>query len=224
MSNTSQNDKEARENHGLVFPSSHAELLQTNGLDEDRIAASQILHERAVALAHSPHEGSSAGECLEVVEFTLSKEHYGIETVYLREVHPVREIAVLPGAPSFVSGLVSIRGQIIVVINLKEFFDLPDNKTNDRKQVLIVESEGRKVGFLADAVQHICRFPLDDLQSPLPTLTGVRSEFVRGITNDRIVILDANRVIFSEKILINDNDANLDASLAPNKIAPGLDY
>lgn len=215
MSNASQNDKESGQNLGLVIPSNQAELLNANDFDEERVAVSKALHERAIALARSPNDENKAGECLEVAEFILSKEHYGIETAYLREIHPVRQLAVLPGAPSFVSGLVSIRGQIIVVINLKVFFDLPDDKCNERKQVLIVESEGRKVGFLADAVQHIRRFPLDDLRPPLPTLTGVKSEFIRGITNDRIVLLDANRVINSEKILINDNDIPLNSSITP---------
>jgi hypothetical protein len=70
MSNASQNDKESGQNLGLVIPSNHTELLHPNDFDEDRVAASQILHERAIALARSTNDENKAGECLEVVEFT----------------------------------------------------------------------------------------------------------------------------------------------------------
>jgi purine-binding chemotaxis protein CheW len=192
---------------------SQLEGVQSGGSDSDNIAslASQILHERALVLAHPPREENADVESLEVVEFTLSKESYAFETAFLKEVHQVGEIAFLPGAPSFVSGLVNIRGQIVLVINLKVFFDLQDNKSDERKQVLVVESVGRQIGILVDAVRQIKRIPHNDLQGPLPTLSGVKSEFVRGITKDRTIILDANRLMLSENILINDNEGCLDS-------------
>ena len=175
--------------------------------------AKQVLHERAIALAHSPQEVNADAESLEVVEFMLSNECYAFVTGFLREIHPVKEISFLPGSPSFVSGLVNIRGQIIVVINLKMFFELQDVKCNGCKQVLVVESAGRQIGILADAVHHIKRISLVDLQGPLATLSGVKSEFVQGITNDRTVLLDANRLILSEKLVINDNKSSLNSSI-----------
>ena len=212
MSDDPINDGKFKETPARASAASHLEAIQQgiSNLDSDNTdnESRKILHERAIALARSSQQESAVVEYLEVVEFILSKERYAFETAYLKEIHPFKAIALLPGAPSFVNGLVNVRGQIVVVVNLKEFFDLKDVKQDDRNQILIVECKGRQVGFLADAVHHIRKVSLDDLQGPLPTLTGVKSEFVRGITNDRTIILDADRIILSDKILINDNDVS----------------
>ena len=97
-----------------------------------------ILKARAKALALEPEREKRKGEYLEVVEFLLAYETYAIETAYVREVYPLKELTVLPCTPPFVLGIINVRGQILSVIDIKKFFDrfsdllqLSGNKTKD---------------------------------------------------------------------------------------------
>ncbi|MBV8781854.1 MAG: chemotaxis protein CheW, partial [Phycisphaerae bacterium] len=134
----------------------------------------------------------------------LASERYAVESTSVREVFPIKDLTPLPCAPSFVLGIINVRGQILPVIDLRRFFDLPIKGLTELNKVIILQSSQIQLGLLADAVLGVRRVPLADIQSALPTLDGVRSEFLRGITRDRMVILDAPLLLADERIVINE--------------------
>lgn len=182
---------------------SQAALLRrlTPGQEEKR----KILRARARALAaHDTSEPVSALARLEVVEFVLGPEHYGIESCHIREIHPLHEFTPLPCTPAFVLGLVNVRGQIISIIDLKKLFDLPQPGLTDLNKVIIVQSHLMELGILADAILGMRSLALEELQPVLPTLTGIRAEYLKGITKDSLVVLDVETILSDEKILVNE--------------------
>lgn len=160
----------------------------------------KILHERAIVLAEEPKKEES---CLEVLEFLLAYEKYGIETTYVKEVYPLTDITPLPGTPSFVMGIIAVRGEILSVIDLKFFFDLPSKGLTDLNKVIILSDERMEFGILADAIVGIHKIALTKIQPALPTLTGIRAEYLRGVTVERLAILDAQKILSDEKIIVN---------------------
>ena len=86
----------------------------------------RILRERALALAAEPGETQTLADSIEVVEFLLAHERYAVESSYVREVYPLENLTPLPCTPGFVLGIVNLRGEILSVIDLKKFFDLPE--------------------------------------------------------------------------------------------------
>ncbi|MBL0713028.1 MAG: purine-binding chemotaxis protein CheW [Desulfosarcina sp.] len=160
----------------------------------------EILKERAKALAKARVEGDDAN--LEVVAFKLAHERYALELTHIREVHPLKELTPLPGAPDFVLGIVNIRGRILSVIDIKRFFDLPEKGLTDLNQVIILQSDEMEFGILADEILGTSSIPASNIQASLPTLTGIRAEYLKGVTGDRLVILDADRLLSDEKILV----------------------
>lgn len=172
----------------------------------------KILKARAKALAGEPEEKETAGESIEVVEFLLSYERYGIESSYVREVYPLKELTPLPCTPPFVLGIINVRGQILSVIDIKKFFDLPEKGLTDLNKVIILHSdrpalsraEGMEFGILADVMLGVRNVFLSELQPSLPTLTGIREEYLKGITGDRVVILDAGKLLSDKKITVQE--------------------
>jgi len=120
----------------------------------------------------------------------------------VREVVALRELTPLPGAPPFVAGLVNVRGRIVSVVDLKAFFELPSKGLPDLNRVLVVANDSLEFGLLVDAVAGVAQLPLDTLQPALPTLTGVRAEYLRGLTPDRRVVLDGARILGDPKIVV----------------------
>jgi purine-binding chemotaxis protein CheW len=164
----------------------------------------RILRARAKLLAREFGARERSRDGLEVVEFLLANERYGIESSCVREVYVMKELARVPCTPPFVLGITSVRGKVLSVIDIKKFFDLPETGLGDRDRIIIVETGAMKVGILADAVRGLRFVPLEDIQSSLPTLTGVRREYLKGITADRLAILDAEKLLNDEKIVIHE--------------------
>lgn len=158
----------------------------------------QILRARAKALA-GESRAPAATPALAVVEFELAHERYAIESRYVREVFPLKELTPLPGAPAFIRGVIHFRGRMYAVLDLRKAFDLPDRGLTDLNKVLIVHGAGVDVGILADAIAGMRLVPLEDIQPTLPTLTGIRREFLRGVTADGLVVLDADAVAAADR-------------------------
>lgn len=166
--------------------------------------AAQILRARARALARPPDHAPAAATWLDVLEFRLAQERYGLEIRYVREVHPLKDLTPLPCTPPFVLGIVNVRGRILPVLDLKKFFDLPEQGLTDLHRIILVEGNDLELGLLADATVGVRSIPADTLQPSLPTLTGIRSEYLKGVTAERLVVLDAARMLADPKIIVHE--------------------
>lgn len=164
----------------------------------------RILRARAEALAREPAPAQAAAGHIEVVEFVLAYERYGVETRYVREVYPLENLTPLPCTPAFILGIVNLRGENLSVVDLKKFFELPEKGLTDLHKVIVLEAENMRFGILADAVPGVRRVSLDDIQPSLPTLTGVREAYLKGVTTERMVILDADRLLADERIIVRE--------------------
>ena len=163
----------------------------------------QRLQERAQALARVPVEEAPQAS-LDIVAFLLAHEQYGIASAYVREVYPLRDYTPLPGTPPFVLGIINVRGQLLSVLDLKKFFDLPDRGMTDRHKVIILQSDHMEFGLLADAILGVRAMPYSALQPSPPTLSGVRAEYLLGITQERLAILDAARLLSDTRLIVRE--------------------
>jgi purine-binding chemotaxis protein CheW len=162
-----------------------------------------ILKSRAQALARVP-PGDNREAQIEIVEFTLAHEHYALETLHVREVHSLRELTPLPCTPPFVLGVINVRGHIVAVLDLKKFFDLPHSALSDGSKIILIGDEDAQFGLIANAVTGVRRLELSALQPPLPTLTGIRADYLRGITSERVAVLDAAAILSDSRIVVNE--------------------
>jgi purine-binding chemotaxis protein CheW len=163
-----------------------------------------ILKKRAKTLALEPAQAGIKQNIIEIVEFRLSQETYGIESEFVREVYPLKDITPLPCTPSFVLGIVNVRGQILSVIDLKKFFNLPVKGLGDLNKIIIIHNEMMEFGILADIILGTHRISQEAIQPPLPTVTGIGSDYVKGVTADGIIVLDSNRILSDEKIIVHE--------------------
>jgi purine-binding chemotaxis protein CheW len=161
------------------------------------------LKARAQALAREPGEARDA-EALEIVEFMLAHERYGVETPFVSEIHPLTNLTPLPCTPAFVPGIVNLRGEIVSVIDLKKFFDLPEKGLTDLNRVIVLQSDAMRFSVLADVVLGVRRVPVAEIQAALPTLTGIREQYLKGVTSERTIILDAAKLLADGKIVVQE--------------------
>ncbi len=165
----------------------------------------EILHTRAQDLARERRASArTAGQELFIVEFRLASETYGLEYSFIREVHPLHDLVPVPCTPPFVLGVINIRGQILSVIDLKKFFGLPAQAPGEQSKVFILHGDTVEFGVVADAILGTRTLAADALEAPPPTVTGLGAEYVRGVTTERLVVLDASRILNDPRIIVDD--------------------
>lgn len=161
----------------------------------------KVLRERARALAQRVEKESEEG-FLAVLEFRLAHESYAFELRHIRQVLPLRDLTPLPGVPPFILGVIHLRGEVLSVMDLKRFFELPLKGLTDLNRVIILESRTMAFGVLADVIVGVRRFLPGLIQPALPTVTGIRADYLKGVSGDGVIILDAERVLADEKNLV----------------------
>jgi purine-binding chemotaxis protein CheW len=168
----------------------------------DAEECARVLEARARLSAREPVQRKAAAERLDVIEFLLAQERYGIATCYVREVLPLLELTPLPGVPSFVLGIANVRGQIVSVMDIKRFFDLPEKGMSNQNQLIVVRSGAMELGILADEVLGVTSIAREELQPPLPTMTGIRAEYLRGLTAEGLAVLEIERILADRGIIV----------------------
>ena len=164
-----------------------------------------ILKNRAAALAKEPDKPDSSLQFLEIIEFRLAFETYGAESKYIREIYPLKDFTPIPGTPDFVLGLANVRGQILSVIDLKKFFNLPEKGLGELNKIIIVQNELMEFGILADVIIGTCRVGLEDIQKSPVTVSGIGAEYLKGITKERMAVLDMEKIFTDEKLMVKDS-------------------
>lgn len=165
-----------------------------------------ILKQRAEILSKSIEDKDQRIDPIDILPFKLEQESFAIEIKYVKEIYPLKDYTSLPCAPDFVYGLTNVRRKILPIIDLKVLFSLP-NDMNAEKKLLIMESEDVEFAILIDGFSPIRTLSKNELQPALPTLTGIRQDFLKGLIVDGTVILDGQKLFASSYLVI---DASID--------------
>lgn len=188
--------------------------------EEEQVLSSTELAEvwalRAYELAQEPPP-LTTGQTIDLLIFWLGKERYGIEVTNVREIHPLAQLTPVPRTPDFVAGVFSARGRILSVIDLCAFFNLPVIDFSDQTKIIVVANadpdagvnqfaDGQilEVGILADEVADVTTIFKEDIQPPLTTHTGVRAEYIQGITSDLLVVLNLKALLSDKRVIIQE--------------------
>jgi len=163
----------------------------------------QILKERAVRNALKiGSTTTSEQETLSFLEFTLLSQRFAIESSYATEVHFLKEITPIPGAPHFVSGVVFHRGKIVSVINLRSLFKMKERGLSDLNKFIIISYKEVYFGIIADSITGITKKSISSITPPPSTVDVKVSSYISGIFPDGVVLLDAKKLITSQEIII----------------------
>jgi purine-binding chemotaxis protein CheW len=166
----------------------------------------EILKYRAELLAGRKAAEIDESAFIKVLAFGLAGEIYGIELQHIRIVFPIKELTFIPGVPDFISGIINMRGEIISIVDFKKLFDLPGAGQSVRRQVIILSSSDMELGIEADRVLGVMQVREDEIQPSLPTLTGIRAQYLKGVTVDGMVILDGEKILTDKSMIIHMED------------------
>jgi purine-binding chemotaxis protein CheW len=169
-------------------------------------------------MADNVTEKALAGQYL---TFLLRGQIYAVSIGAIREINRVGEITPVPQAPSFVSGVINLRGKVIPVVDLRLKFGLPFTDFTRETCIVVIEVEHGQVGIIVDSVSGVVDF-LDNQIEPPPYLGDTKSgnQFIRGMgkiegANGKVcVILDIIKALGRDELSRLSSDLQTSAKTA----------
>jgi len=146
----------------------------------------------------------------EYLTFRLGEEEYGIDILKVQEIRGYEQPTRIANAPSFVKGVVNLRGVIVPIIDLRLKFGLGAAAYDEFTVVIILNLGTRVVGMVVDSVSDVMALSPDQIREAPQINSVVDSGFITGLgtLNDRMLIL-----IAIEKLMIASDMALVDEAL-----------
>lgn len=141
-------------------------------------------------------------ELLQLVSFKVGDAEFGVDILRVQEINKMMELTVVPNTPSFVEGVVNLRGRIIPVINLRSRLGLDDKEYDTETRIIVVDLHDKTIGFIVDEVKEVLRIPKSITEPPPEIVSGVDSEYITAIgkLEDRLLILlDLTKVLSNKE-------------------------
>ena len=143
-----------------------------------------------------------SNELLQLVTFQIGNEEFGVDILKVHEINRVIQVTKVPNAPGYVEGVINLRGKVIPIVNLRLKLGLQKKQEDKNTRIIVVELDGKTIGFLVDAVSEVLRIPRSITEPPPPMVAGIQSEYITAVgkLEDRLLILlDLDKVFSSEE-------------------------
>ncbi len=134
----------------------------------------------------------------EVMGFKLGEEEYAIDIMRIKEITPFFELTPIPRAPSYILGILSLRGNIIPVFDVKKKMGLPVTELTGKTRIIVLKNDDEQVGVLVDAITSAAQIPEKSIEPPPPIIKGVEAEYIIGIGQYRgrmMIIMNIDEII-----------------------------
>lgn len=159
-------------------------------------------------LEESSEDTSESADMSQYLTFYLQDEMFGLNIKPIKEISEYGKVTPVPMVPSYVRGVVNLRGNVVPVLDLPVRFGWEPSPLNKRSCIVIVElaSEDGSVvemGIVIDSVSEVLDIPESNIGSPPSFGAKVRTDFISGmgkVDEDFIVLLNANKVLSIEEL------------------------
>jgi purine-binding chemotaxis protein CheW len=139
--------------------------------------------------------------------FRVGAELYALDIMRIKEIIRPQRLTPVPKAPSFVEGVIDLRGSVIPVIDLHKRFDQPVPPPDRKTRVIICAVTGKIIGLLVDDVAEVHTYGRQEIFPAPQFLKGKGSEFFLGVCHrqdDLVLIIDLEKILSShEKIALD---------------------
>ncbi len=137
-------------------------------------------------------------ELKEFLCFKLGEEEYAIDVGFVKEIIKNRPLTEVPKTLDFILGIISIRGEVMPIFDIKKLLDIPALIDSINSKIVIIECCNEKISLIVDAITQIAKISTNDIIPTPMNLSGAKQEFIKGVAlfNDRMI-----RMLDLEKIL-----------------------
>ncbi len=148
------------------------------------------------------------------ITFFLDNEEYAVEIQKVREIIGIMDITPIPNIPSYIKGVLNLRGKVIPVIDLRLKFGMEFKEYGDRTSIIVIEIHinGRKssIGTVVDLVSEVLQISSEDFEKTPSFGVDVNTDFIQGMAKVKgkvKILLDIEKVLTADDLsVIGDMD------------------
>jgi purine-binding chemotaxis protein CheW len=153
-----------------------------------------------------PKEASSSEAMMQLAVFKVCGEEYAIDIMRIMEIIRPQKVTRIPRAPSFVEGVINLRGKVVPVVDLRKRFGMGvASEASKKVRTVIVRMSGRVLGLVVDEVSEVIYMKADQVEETPDTVKGAGVEYLKGVgkAGERlIIILDIEKVLSGEEMML----------------------
>ena len=155
--------------------------------------------------------------------FTVKSQEFGIQAVRVQEISTVLPTTKVPNAPSYIEGIMNLRGRLASVINFRKRLGFEPKEHDEDTRVIVVELDTFPIGIIVDSVEEVIKIPDEKVQKlPESTTTFTSKDYMTGVgmlDNRLVILLDVDKVLTSTE-LIELGEINRMVDKAEEALAP----
>lgn len=130
--------------------------------------------------------------------FAIAEEEYGIPIDRVQEINRMTSVTHLPGTPEFVEGIISLRGTLIPIVDLRKRLGFPSREHTSDTRIVVTDAGTRRIGLVADRVSEVSRIPAEKIEKAPEMGESIDAGSISGVGKDGdrlIVLLDLSRLV-----------------------------
>lgn len=146
--------------------------------------------------------------------FSMADEEYGIGILKIKEIIGMMPVTTIPQTPTFVKGVINLRGRVIPVIDLRLRFGMDSIDYTERTCIIVVEIEGTdgtvQIGIVVDSVSEVLNIKGDDIEETPTFGTKLNTSYILGMAKMEggvKILLDIDRVLSEDQIAVLEKAA-----------------
>lgn len=136
-------------------------------------------------------ELNTVNDELKLIIFKLGREEYGMDILRVQEIKRMMGITRVPSTPSFIRGVINLRGSVLPVIDLRTRLGLTENALTEAARIIVVLVNDGIVGFIVDEVVEVTTIYTQDVEAAQTLSSGLSADFITGIAkaDNRLYIM-----------------------------------
>lgn len=141
---------------------------------------------------------------MKAIVFQLKDEEYGVDVHQVRSIERLQEITRVPRTPSFVKGVINLRGIVTPVIDLRSRFDIEETEPTDETRIIIVNANDLEVGMIVDSANDVIDVPANAVEQAPKVVGGIDAEYLDGVAKLEkrlLILLNLDKVLNPEEII-----------------------
>lgn len=135
---------------------------------------------------------------LKLIIFKLGKEEYGLDILKVQEIKRLMNITRVPSTPSFIKGVINLRGSVLPVVDLRTRLGLPESSLTDAARIVVILINENVVGFIVDEVVEVTTMSKSNVEAATSLSSGISAEYFSGIAkaeNRLFILLNPENIV-----------------------------
>jgi purine-binding chemotaxis protein CheW len=140
-------------------------------------------------------------EILELLAFKQADEEYAVDILIIKEIIRSVEVTRVPRRPAFIKGIISLRGKVIPIFDLRIRLGLKESEVSRDTRILVIAMEKGMIGVITDGVTEVVKVKSRDVEPPPAVGGGSAGGHLKGVprVNGRLIfLLDLEKAVWSE--------------------------